>query len=428
MKFRLHATDWQRKVVDTITKGDKRFVSLMAGRRAGKTFAFRTASTMCCLSKAGYKIWYIAPSYGQAKEQYEEMTTNQAVEKVIKKSKAQPYPKIWFKNGSTLGFRTFERPHNLRGSGLDMVWCDEIQDFAGDKFWSVVRPLISDRRGSLVISGQHSGKESWYYKDLFARGLKGDKRYDPNYESFNIPSWLGMVYQGDGGLEELRLMKQQMPDLKYRIEIACEAISSEAAVFRGDDLAASKAGDVSEQPMSGENYVIGLDLGRVVDPSAIVVLNSKNQVVFSECRPLGERHELGAEHASILQRRYNGAPVVIDSTSGGAPGKNTDEYIKYYKQKVKNLRECFWNYKSKKSLIEGLCLALEQHKIFIPARHKELHRQLSIYEYTLRSGGSIEYAAPAGDHDDLVAALAMAWMGRRYMSTRKDLGAMPAYI
>lgn len=315
MKIKLVGTDWQKEVIEAFLGKDIRFLSVMAGRRAGKTFACRSSLTTACLINANYKCWYIAPNYSQAKEQYEGIASLPALQPYIANIRQQPYPVITFRNGSIIGFRSFERPKTLRGSGLDACWIDEIQDINGDEFWPVVRPLISDRRGKLVISGQHRGTESWYYKELYLPGTSGTDFY----KSWQIPSSRGLVFQSDEGKEELRLVQEQMPRVKFEQEYLCLPMANQAAVFDSLDLQKSKRGTVIPADQCGP-VVFGLDLGRVVDPSAQVGIDSTtNTVQFAAKRPLKEKHAVGAVVARDISRKYNDAPIVVDTT-GGATG------------------------------------------------------------------------------------------------------------
>jgi hypothetical protein len=419
MIYRLSATDWQKDVVTTIIETAVRFVCLMAGRRAGKTFAARTSIVIDCLKKPGRKWWYIGNIGTLAREQFDAIVSHPALKNKIKKQRQQPSLLIQFKNGSSIMFRSWDRPDNLQGFGLDGVWCDEIQSWNGSRFWRIIRPLISDRRGKLVISGQHDGTESWYYKDLFEPGLPGG---DPLYRSWSIPSWRGICFQSEAGKEELRIAKAQCPDLVWQVMYACVPTASEMALFRHEDLEAAKRGR-PEEPIAGQEYIHGLDLGRVVDPSAHVILRG-DAVVYAEKRPLGEKHEIGSEYAWRLHRRYNESMVIVDTTGGASGGrKEPDEYVKLYRDKIDTMRSFFWTYDSKRRIIESLCLAVEQRHIAIPAEFEELHRELSLYQYRLRSG-RIEYSAPSGQHDDLVAALAMAWYARKWAGD-SGLGAVP---
>ena len=78
------------------------------------------------------------------------------------------------------------------------------------------------------------------------------------------------------------MVKQQIPRRVYEVEYECLPLANEAAVFDHQDLAMSKRGTVLSPDRYGA-VVLGLDLGRVVDPSAMVGIDVESeQVVFAE--------------------------------------------------------------------------------------------------------------------------------------------------
>lgn len=404
----LSGTAAQRNVVFA----EERILSVFAGRRWGKTFTFLNRAAYKCLKARNFQYWYVAPVYAQAKEQYDRFIGNPALAKYIERAVMQPYPVIHFMNGSRLAFRTFDRPANLRGSGLNEIWCDEIQSGYEEKdFWPVVRPLISDKRGTLVVSGQFRGK-NWYYDQIFVPGQEGPNKR-PGYKSWRFPSSSGLVYSSDAGKEELEIVKQQIPRRVYEVEYECLPIANEAAVFDHEDLARAKRGTVKDAS-SYSMAVAGLDLGRVVDPSAVVVIDGKlRQVVYAGKRPLGEKHEIGAQYAASVARRFNNCQIVVDTTGGATGGRagNNDAHVQFYRKTCPTMRAFTINRDNKERLITNLSLALEQGKLAIPAEFEDLHKELASYEYKVSKNGIVTYQGPGGHDDDMVIALALAWEG-----------------
>jgi hypothetical protein len=401
----LYCTEEQARVAAC----DAQHISMMAGRRFGKTFAFRNRALSRVARRPGMQYWYIAPSYAQCKEQYDSLASHPALSDFVSSAPKQPYPAIRFRNGSSIAFRTWDRPRNLRGSGLAEVWFDEIQDVPdGDEFWAVIRPLLSDQRGTLVISGQFRGL-NWYYESLVRPGLEGRD----GYAAFVFPSELGMVYRSPAGQAELARVREQIPAAVYDQEYACVPTANQAAVFRPDDLAACAGGELAARAAPGRRYVAAVDLGRVADPLAFVALDVSSepvQVVASEELPLGTRHEVASRAMARRVRDY-GSPVCVVDVTGGATGGHaqSDSYTRYYRDVIPSMREYHWTPAAKQRLVHDLALAVEQHRLRVPAAAEALLRQLGAYEFARRRSGVYEYGAPKGQHDDHVAALMMAW-------------------
>ena len=412
IKVNLAATSDQ---IDIVTN-PARNICLMAGRRWGKTFTSRNRILHQCLRRPGFDYWYIAPVYAQCYEEFDALTTHPTLRNTIKRAKLQPYPHIIFKNGSRVAYRSFERAKNLRGSGINEFWVDEIQDIKEADFFSVLRPIISDSRGTLVISGQFRGF-NWYYKAYFEPG-QDTKR--PDYASYIRPSSSGVMFKDKAGKAELAEVKRTIPRAIWDQEYDCIPGSKVNAVFRPDDLEAATRGKYYLTAPEKSGHILSADLGKIVDPTGWVVLKGKSaHVPASGLFPLRLPHAEGAKRLGRLARDFGKARVVIDSTGGATGGrKPQDEYLKIYRREIQGVREFTWSTRNKERIVNDLAVAFEQGEITIARKNEELLAQLAAYEYTYHAGSNrYEYHGPAGHDDDLVAALAQAWQ-MRTLATR----------
>lgn len=410
MSLTLFGTPTQKDII--FCPYETRFIGFFAGRRWGKTFTARNRILNVCLSEPNINYAYVAPFYAQVEAEYDALVFHPDLQTYIARAKTQPFPQIWFRNGSHIQYRCFNsNPRSLRSKGLNELWMDEIQDVAEQDFWPVVRPLISDRKGRLIVSGQFRGL-NWYHKEFFEKGQ--DTKNHPLYRSWRYPSSTGIAFSSDSGREELELVKSQIPKAIYEQEYECIPTSNQASVFPADLLKRIELGNKVEKARENYRYVAGLDIGRVRDPSAIDVLEVETGlVVHSETFAHGEEHSMQALRAAAICKRYNDCPCVIDST-GGATGGHTaqDSFVNFYRQRIKNLHEFVWTAGNKGKIIAELSLNIEQQLINIPPEFKDLHSELQAYEYKYRNG-IYHYSAPTGKHDDHVAALAQAVWGRK---------------
>lgn len=389
-----------------------KFMCLLAGRRWGKTVGcIRPRIITRCLEEPGFKYLMVGPSYPQVVPEYEAISVHPALkgEGLIRKLQMLPYPRIQFKNGSSASFRTLENPHRLRREGYDEIWADEVQDVKESSVDSVLLPMLADRRGSFGMSGQPRGAECWYYKRFFVPGQNPANH--GKIRSWNYSIYDGLMFQTKRGREEIEMLKAVTPESTFLEEYMAVPISNGRAVFRAEDVAACVRGGLC-LPTAGVRYIVAVDLGRVVDNTAIVVFDSDHEmVVHSEVRPLKEKHEVTAGLLAQLLRRWNNAVCLIDTTgSGKGSATRADEYVRAYQATVPQAVPFLWNQVTKRRMIDGLQLAFEQRRISIPPQHAELLRQVRAYEFS-RKGDLIKFSAPDGDHDDLVAALAMAYNG-----------------
>jgi hypothetical protein len=307
----------QKEFIDS----EQKYVCFMAGRRFGKTDAIETRLVKCALERPGHKAYYLTPDGSLCNEVFRNLTESLACSRRIRKIERSPVRQIFWRNGSKTLFRMFDRPDKSLGFGFDLVVFDEIQKLqtlqGRDSFMRVIRPLIMDRAGQLVIAGQWRGRGCWWYKWFMG------KKENTKYRCFSFPAWEGYAFrEGGENHPEIQESRETMPRIMFDQEIACIPTSSENAAFNLYDIEACFGGELIDYGVPGKAYGIGADLGRSRDPSAWVVIDAEtNQVVYAQRRPLGERHEVGAVKLQELSRKFNNAPVLFDATGGATGGK-----------------------------------------------------------------------------------------------------------
>ncbi len=135
----------------TVFLCEKRFVVLVAGRRWAKTtLAIWYRIVNACGS--GARICdYIAPTYSQAKR-IAWCVLKQLVPKEARSRVSEQELLIEMLNGSIIQLHGADRPDRLRGVGLDCVVLDEYADMKGETWVAVIRPALSNRKGSARCS------------------------------------------------------------------------------------------------------------------------------------------------------------------------------------------------------------------------------------------------------------------------------------
>ena len=381
----------------------------MAGRRAGKTYAIQRRLVHDALKYPGHKSYYLTPDGALCNEVFRELAESWACRRRILKIEHSPVRQIFWRNGSRTFFRMFDRPDKSLGLGFDVAYFDEIQKLRSlegkEAFMRVIRPLIMDRQGSLIVAGQWRGRGCWWYKWFEAN------KTNPKYKIYSLPSWVGHCFRsGRENHPEILEARETMPRVIFDQEIACIPTSAENAAFNLYDIEGCFGGEILDKGIHGHEYAIGADLGRSRDPSAWVVMDmATSQIVHAARRPLGENHDVGAMKLAELSAKYNGAQVLFDATGGATGGKyEPDSFVKLYRNLVPNSRWIFMPVTVKTSLIQALSLTLEQRRIRIPVMALDLIDEMNLYEVKY-NGYNYSYSAPKdGGHDDLVVALALA--------------------
>lgn len=411
----LDADPWQREVIESRA----RIRLVVGGRGVGKTVGCaRNMLLFFALSMPSSECAYFGPSYATAKRECRAMARHRGLAPLVESVSEQPFPLIEWRTGSKTYFRSLDREDNVLGYHLNGAVVDEVHKIGERAVDEIVRPQIGAKRGWMLLIGQsdEDGQDGWLYKRFHLPGQDPDNR--DKVQSWQVPSAMGRMYQGDDGKAELELIRSTTPDYIFRWQYGAEFVESQNKVFRSADIDRCVRGDLPtlDRATQGRRYVIGYDIGRVIDPSAAVILDAIDReravIVYAKTVPLGQPHEAQATQLAQLSRVFGDAPALVDATgtSGAAGGSERDSYERYYRKICPNVRGFYFNQvKTKMLAIQDLQLAIEQAKITIPASCTEIIDQLRKFRFDRRNAGSIDYHGPDGHGDDMVMALAMAY-------------------
>lgn len=378
---------------------------LVCGRRWGKTFTIRNRLLHDACATPGGIFWYVAPTYYLCRREFNAWVFHPALRRIIRSHRLQPVPSLTLRNGAEISFRSGDRPHNLRGDGLHGIAADEGATLRQELVTEVLGPALLDRGGWLLLAGTFYGM-NWFY-DWYKRG--GDKRF-PEYQSWLYPTPSGIRFQGPKGKARLDRYRNSVPTAVWEQECLCIPSGHAKQCFRFVDRIEAAAGRITG-PRNGHSYVLAWDTGKSSDPSAIVVLEDSGLVAYTQVLPLDldfrEQLRIVEGHAKKWK-----AGVVVDSTGAGT----RDAIVDFARGSLKNVRGVMFKGRESETFVKELDLAMQEKRLKVPLgadRNDELLRQLRLYEaeYNPRNA-RWGYGAPAGEHDDLVAALAMANFAR----------------
>lgn len=409
----LDADAWQQEVI----ADPARIKLVMGGRGVGKTVGCaRNALIKSALETIGGEFAYFGPSYAVSKREARSIAKHRALRPYVEEFLYDPFPTITFRSGSQLYFRSLDREENVLGYHLNGAIVDEVHKIGERVIDEIVRPQVGAKRGWMLMIGQHDedGEEGWINKRFYTPGQIADQQ---RVKSWRIPSSAGRMYQGEDGKAELELIRTTTPEFIWRWQYLAEAVESENKAFRGNDVnACIQEIPTFDRARQNKAYCIGYDLGKIVDPSAEVVLEvvdkERANVCLASIKTLNEKHAQQALYVQRLARLFSDATVMIDATgqAGAAGGhEEPDAYAKFYKTHCPTARAFVMTPKNKMRAVQNLQLAVEQGRLGIPRSGCELLiKQLQRYRWELRGGG-IDFHGPDGHEDDLVMALTMAW-------------------
>jgi hypothetical protein len=281
------------------------------------------------------------------------------------------------------------------------------------------------------------GKKHWTYKYF----LKGQDKKDVQYLSFQQPYTKNPHFS-----PVLANLIKDLPDWIYRQEYLAEFIEDGDAVFRGLDTClfgpelnfdsqqqeweVPEIKDLEiEQPdgtkfirrAGDRRFIVAMDLAKSIDFTVICVMDidTGECVYYRRMNKTDYREVL--KHASQICARYNGAELIFDATGVGS---GLADFLNNYD--VTAHPYVFTN-ETKGDLINRLALSIEYQEIRIP-NITTVKNELSVFTYTLTRTGKISYNAPAGYHDDIVIALALANWFRKENSGLDTVGVLEDII
>jgi predicted phage terminase large subunit-like protein len=230
--------DAQKEVHDS----DARWKILCAGRRFGKS---RLGVQMCMeVALAGGRAWWVAPTFAISRVGWrdiqaaaasfpEEMGVN------IKVGDMQ----VDFNNGGFIGVRSADNPQRLRGEGLDFLVMDEAA-FVKEETWTeVLRPTLTERKGSALFISTPKGMDNWFYR-LFERAETAD-----DWQRFQFPSTANPLVEES----EVAAAKTEIGSLVFAQEYEAKFISEGSQMFKQDWFKYYHEG-VGQVHADGETY------------------------------------------------------------------------------------------------------------------------------------------------------------------------------
>src|SRR5690606_4498309 len=159
--------------------------------------------------------------------------------------------------------------------------------------------------------------------------------------------------------------------------------------------------------------IMGVDWGKEHDYTVLIVVDSSTQEMVAIDRFNKIDYRFQRERLKVLANKWKPSVIWAEANSIGTP------IIENLRSDGLPIRPFMTTSKSKAPLIEALSLAIERGE-FSLLPDDTLLAELASYQLERLPGGSYRYNAPAGLHDDMVMATALAWHGCRHGGLRID--------
>jgi len=364
-----------------------RFKVACCGRRWGKT---RGAGNWV-VKKSMYdekfdESWWIAPTYAQSKMVFKEY--NRLFRDVIT-NKNESELRCDLINNAVTFFKSADKPDNMRGAKVKRAVLDECPVMKAETWHEVMRPALMDCKGEGVFIGTPKGM-NWFH-DLYSQG---NDVAIPDIQSFHYTT-MDNPFIDKAEIEKAR---SEMPERLFSQEILAEFIEDIGGVFRG---VRDCVKGVLCEPVSGESYVMGVDLAKYQDFTVICVIRKSDKHVVAFDRFNQINWSLQEQRILELANKYNRAHVLIDQ------GQVGDAVLEALLMKYNNIEGVKFTNENKTAMINFLSNKIEKQEISYP-EIPVLIDELRIYEYEILASGKLRMNAPSSKHDDCVIALALA--------------------
>jgi len=353
-------------------------------------------------------VWWVAPTFGQAKIAFNRM---KAQLRATETETGKPLDKkelftvnetnliITLATGVKIEFKTGEKPDNLYGDDVYAFVFDEFTR-AREGAWHALRSTITSTGGKGKFIGNAKDKKNWGNK-LAMRAKSG---VDPDFEYHKITAYdaaaAGMkTKDGRPFLEEIEAAKRDLPESVFNELYLAEPSEDGSNPFGLKHIAACCVPALSDQPA----ICYGIDLARKIDSVSIMGLDKVGHICHYE-----NFTKQAWDHTINRIKYLPNKPMAMDSTGVG------DVVLSQVEQAQSQVEGYVFTAISKQRLMQGLAVAIQSRKIYIPDDENvvsgtgKIRHQLEQFEVVYTRTG-VKYSAPEGDHDDDVVSLALAW-------------------
>ena len=241
-----------------------RFVACVAGRRFGKTFTSVASLVRAAVKAPNQNVWYVAPTYGAAKEICWTMLINAIPAEYIAKTNETSLT-IRLINGSYIALKGAEKPNLLRGRALNHVVLDEFSEMRPETWYEVLRASLSDRNGSAVFIGTPKGRNHFY--DLWAKAKDGAD----GWESFQYTTLDG----GNVPPEEIESARSDLDERTFKQEYEAAFVTFSGLIYYGFNR------EESVLACDDDNGTLHIGMDFNLDPMSAVICIRKGGKLYA---------------------------------------------------------------------------------------------------------------------------------------------------
>jgi len=422
-----------------IRDSQARFKVVVAGRRFGKTVFAINELINRAIEKPNSKVWYVGPTYRQAKEIAWKMLFDYLPKEFISK-RNEVELSVDLIQGSEISLKGADNPESLKGVGLDFCVLDEYGQMKEEAWDEAIRPMLVVSKGGAIFIGTPVGYNHFWK-------LYNKEKDDTDYKSFRFKTIDNLAI--DGIAEEVEKARLETDPIRFSQEYEAN-FESLVGRPRFDHVALKDLQNSVKQPTRGFLEYDGDVVSFIEDSRGILEVYEfpedntrgvlgvdvsegigadKSSVSFVNYGTLAEDIVLNtarldpsalAKEVFKLGHWCNKALVAVENNGPGLacllPLKhgqdNFPPYHNIYRKEMfdeaqkKNTEKLGWstNAKTKPIMIDKLATLIREKHIKIPS----LDTIRELQTYVVEEDGKMN--AVEGANDDRVVALSIAVM------------------
>ena len=361
---------------------DARYGIVEASTKSGKTQGCTAWIIEQALTRGGpgRDFGWLAPVYSQAQVGFRALQAGMTRGSLVLN---QTDMTATLPNGSMIWYLSGEHPDNIYGKQFYAGVVDEATRLR-EEAWHAFRTTLTATEGPVRIISNVKGRRNWAYR-MAREAEKG--AVGMHYAKITAHD---AVEAGVLSAEEVEDAKAHLPEAVFNELYLAQPSDDEGNPF------GMKAIRECIAPLSAlPSQVWGWDLAKRVDWTVGIGLDRDGRV--------GEFRRFQAPWSETMDRIFGATgrvPALIDSTGVGDP------ILDLLQKRGNNYEGYKYTSASKQQLMEGLVVAIQQHKIAYPDGPIVL--ELESFEYTY-TRNAVLYTCPEGSNDDCVNALALSW-------------------
>ncbi|MDI6903883.1 MAG: hypothetical protein QMD13_00085 [Candidatus Bathyarchaeia archaeon] len=318
-------------------------------------------------------------------------------------------------------------PDKLRGYHPDWVFCDEASVIPSEMITSEIMMMLTKPKAGLVMAGTPMA-----FDHVFRKAFLDRKRYSVHYyPSYTSPlvsqqqlaEWHEMMTREEW-MREVEAVWVEVAHTFFPMDLIISCVEPELGNPNSPNAYIEDVERANPAHLKGR-YFAGLDLGKQVDHSVLVVVqlteNGHVRLIHKRQFPRGTPYPDVVAYVARAHQVFSFEGLFVDKTGIGDAVVDELSAIE-----LPNVKGVFFTDVEKENMLNYLKLLMEKRLLKILGDDAQLIAQINEqqYEYlrpkTAQERIHLKFWHPQGRHDDQLYALALACYAAKEAKPRRE--------